>query len=113
MPTTRANMYVDQGADYFINLELVSDDGEDFIATGYTFFCEVRKLYSSSLSFTAECTLVEGIENSVDLFIDPTKTRDLVPGKYQYDVFMKGTGGSLDKILEGLLFVVPSTTKVE
>ena len=113
MPTTRANLYVDQGIDYFINLELVSDDGEDFIATGYTFFCEVRKLYSSSLAFTAECTPVQGIPYSIDLFIDPEKTRNLEPGKYQYDVFMKGTGGSLDKILEGLLFIVPSITRVE
>lgn len=113
MPTTRANMYVDQGTDFFVNLELISDDGEEFIASGYTFFCEVRKIYSSKLAFSADCTLVEGIENSVDLYIDPSLTRNIEPGKYQYDIFMKGTSGSLDKILEGLLFIVPSITRVE
>ena len=113
MPTTRANMYVDQGTDYFVNLELISDDGEPFVAAGFTFFCDVKKLYSSTITFSAECTLVEGIDNSFDLFIDPDLTKNVEPGKYQYDIFMRGTGGSLDKILEGLLFVVPSITKVE
>lgn len=113
MPATRTNIYVDQGTDYFANLELISDDGEPFIATGFTFFCDVKKLYSSTLTFSANCALVEGIDNSFDLSIDSSLTVNLEPGKYQYDIFMRGTGGSLDKILEGLLFIVPSITRVE
>ena len=114
MSVTTANMYVDQGTDFFVNLELLTDQGEDFIADNRSFFCQVRKLYSSSLTFSVECTLTPGFTNSLDLFIESDKTTNVEPGKYQYDVVMVDDINIFqEKILEGLMFIVPSTTKVE
>jgi hypothetical protein len=112
--TTRANLYVDQGVDFLVTLNLSSDDGSDFVITDQTFFCDVRKLYSTKLAFRAELeVIVNGVTNELNLFVNPETTRSVEPGKYQYDLIMKKTGGDTQKILEGLLFIIPTITRIE
>lgn len=112
MPVTTANMYVDQGSDFFINLELLTDDGEDYDTTNRSFFCNVRKIYSSAIAFSANCTPTPGFTNSLDLLIESNQTEDLSPGKYQYDILMvDNTTDFQEKILEGLMIIVSSTTR--
>jgi hypothetical protein len=107
--TTRANLYVDQGVDFLVTLNLSSDDGEEFQITNQQFFCDVRKLYSTKLAFSAELeVVVNGITNELDLFIAPEKTKSLQPGKYQYDILM--VGSTTTKLLEGLMFILPTMT---
>jgi hypothetical protein len=107
--TTRANLYVDQGVDFLVTLNLNSDDGTDFEITNQTFFCDVRKLYSTKLAFRAELeVIVNGVTNELNLLIDPETTRSVEPGKYQYDILM--VGNSTTKLLEGLMFILPTIT---
>lgn len=112
--TTRANLYVDQGVDFLIALELETDDGEEFPITDQQFFCQVRKMYSSTVQFEAELeVVVNGVTNEVNLMINPEDTRDVKPGKYQYDLIMKKFSGDTLKLLEGLLFILPTVTRIE
>jgi hypothetical protein len=106
---TRANLYVDQGVDFLVTLNLATDDGEAFDITDKQFFCDARKLYSSKLAFSSELEIVvNGVTNELNLFIDPVKTRSVEPGKYQYDILM--VGDSTTKLLEGLMFILPTVT---
>lgn len=105
-------MYVDQGSDFFINLELLTDDGEDYDTTNRSFFCDVRKVYSSEVAFSANCTPTPGFTNSIDLLIESDKTANLDPGKYQYDILMADEINDFqEKILEGLMIIVSSATR--
>ncbi len=112
--TTRANLYVDQGVDFLVALELETDEGNDFPITDQQFFCQVRKVFSSTVQFEAELeVIVNGVTNELNLFISPEDTKDVKPGKYQYDLIMKKTSGDTQKILEGLLFIIPTITRIE
>jgi hypothetical protein len=108
--TTTANLYVDQGVDFIVSLDLTTDDGEDFDATTYQFYCDVRKLYSETKKFSASLELIEGDSNTLNLIISSSTTRDIEPGKYTYDILMVRTGSGISKILEGLLFILPTNT---
>lgn len=113
--TTRANLYIDQGTDFFTSLELETSTGEDFPITGKEFYCQVRKVFSSAIAFEADTEqVINGVTNVLNLIITADMTRNIESGKYQYDVLMKTTSsGQVTKILEGLLFILPSMTKIE
>lgn len=110
--TTRANLYVDQGVDFAVTLDLFDAEGVDYNISDQQFFCYVRKLYSSSIAFEVEAVINtdDNDQNNLDLIITAEKTENLDPGKYQYDLVMKN-GITTEKILEGLLILLPTITK--
>jgi hypothetical protein len=111
--TTRANLYVDQGIDYSIDLFLTTNDGEEYDATNKSFYCNIKKLYSSSISANAEITSHLSANTSmIELYISPETTEALDPGKYTYDIVMVNGGGSRTKVLEGLMFILPTVTRL-
>lgn len=108
--TTRANLYVDQGIDFAIELDLLSEDGRDFEISNQMFKCEVRKVYSSTKAFEAELDIIEDeFVNNIQLVIPAAATRGKTPGKYQYDLVMF-SGTQKIKLLEGLLFLLPTVS---
>jgi len=110
--TTRANLYVDQGTSFAVSLDLTTNEGEAVSLSDQTFYCGVKKLYSSSTLFTANVTITPGDPvNDLNLVIQSDQTKDLEPGKYQYDVLMLNNG-STTKLLEGLIFIVPTVTVI-
>jgi hypothetical protein len=111
--TARANLYIDQGVDFLVSLDLETDDGEDFPVSTQQFFCQVRKVYSTTVQFEANLTaVVNGTTNTVTLSFNPEDTANVKEGKYQYDLLMVESGGKITKILEGLLFVLPTITRL-
>lgn len=110
--TTQANLYVDQGTDYTIDLVLTTNSGVEYPTANRSFFCSIKKLYSSVASANAEVTSLSSANNTISLYIDPTTTVDLDPGKYTYDVVMVTDSGTKSKILEGLMIIISTNTRV-
>ena len=50
--TTQANLYVDQGTDYVIDLDLTDTTGADYPVSNKSFYCNIKKLYSDFISKT-------------------------------------------------------------
>jgi hypothetical protein len=48
----------------------------------------------------------------IELYIPPETTEDLDPGKYTYDILMVDLSGSRTKVLEGLMFILPTVTRL-
>jgi hypothetical protein len=110
--TTRTNLYVDQGTSFAASLNLATDDDDTTNLLDQSFYCGVKKLYSSSTLFTANVSIEVGDTlNYITLTIQPDQTKDLEPGKYQYDVLMINNG-SVSKLFEGLIFIVPTVTTI-
>lgn len=108
--TTRANLYVDQGTDFAIVLDLFDAEGQEFDISYQTFKCEVRKVYSSTKAFEATLEIFQdSLVNNLELIIPADATRNEAPGKYQYDLIMFD-GLQSTKLLEGLLFLLPTIT---
>lgn len=110
--TTRANLYVDQGADFAVVLDLFDAEGTDFSITNQQFKCEVRKVFSSSVAFEPIVTINtdDNDTNNLNLIVTANTTIDIDPGKYQYDIIMID-GIQRSKILEGLMFILPTVTR--
>ena len=107
---TRANIYVDQGTDFSTFLNLSTNSGVYDITT-QQFECDVRKIFSSTSIFSPTFTIEPGGETGVvEMLISAELTANVEPGKYQYDVVMLN-GFTREKILEGLMFIVPTVTR--
>tara|TARA_B110000259_G_scaffold174780_1_gene209445 strand:- start:980 stop:1306 length:327 start_codon:yes stop_codon:yes gene_type:complete len=107
--SSQLNIYIDKGTDYRLTVELFDDDDLDLPISNYTFYGDLRKLYSTKRA--AEFTF-EKSDNDITIILDADTTSQLTPGKYQYDVLMKKPTGELSKIVEGLAFVVSTITEV-
>lgn len=108
--TTRANIYVDQGTDFSTFLNLSTDNGI-YDITSQQFECDVRKIFSSTSVFSPTFIVEPGGETGVvEMLISSELTANVEPGKYQYDVVMS-TGLTREKILEGLMFILPTVTR--
>lgn len=106
---SRANIYIDQGADFRISIELFDDDDDELNIDNYNFYADMKKIYSSTRA--AEFT-IEKANNDITLVLSSDTTSQLKPGKYEYDVLMRKSSGEMSKIVEGLAFVIPTTTEV-
>lgn len=109
--TTRKNLYIDQGVDYSMSLDPVEVNGVEFDITDQQFYCYAKKIYSTALSFQATIT-ANSATDEIQITIPGTVTEDVDPGKYQYDIIAK-TDNTTIKVLEGLLFLLPTVTKVD
>jgi hypothetical protein len=109
MPT-RANIYVDQGTDFSTFLNLSNESGIYDITT-QQFECDVRKIFSTTSIFSPTFIVEPGGETGVvEMVISADATANVEPGKYQYDIVML-SGNTKEKILEGLMFILPTVTR--
>ena len=106
---SKANIYIDQGTDFRITLEMFDGDDDDLVIGTFSFFADLRKMYSSKRAAEFE---FEKTDNDITLLLSSDITSQLTPGKYQYDVIMKKPTGELSKIVDGLAFVISTITEV-
>jgi hypothetical protein len=106
---SKANIYIDQGTDFRITLEMFDGDDDDLVIGTFSFFADLRKMYSSK---RAAEFVVEKNENDITLVLEADVTANLKPGKYEYDVLMRKSSGEMSKIVEGLAIVIPTITEV-
>jgi len=106
---SRSNIYIDQGADFRITVELFDENDLDLPITNNDFFADMRKFYSSTKA--ADFTISKA-NNDITLTMTANTTASLKPGKYEYDVLMRKPTGEISKVVEGLAIVVPTITEV-
>ena len=104
---SRANIYIDQGTDFRISIELFDADDDALLIGNYSFKAYMKKFYSQTP--VAEFVVEKGT-NDITLVLDPITTASLKPGKYEYDVIMRKPTNELSKIVEGLAIVIPTIT---
>lgn len=109
--TARANLYIDQGTDFMVDLDIFSDDGTDLPISNYSFSGDAKKVFSSSgPAFSFDVRYVPNSINKVEISLSANTSADIEPGKYQYDIVMASPVNVRTKILEGLVFIVATMT---
>jgi hypothetical protein len=107
--STKVNLYADQGTDFRTTIELFDGDNDELGISTYTFFSDIRKVYSETKKASFD---IETANNDVTLVLSANTTSNLTPGKYQYDVLMRKQSGELSKIVDGTIFILPTMTEV-
>tara|TARA_Y100000004_G_C8909316_1_gene410174 strand:+ start:872 stop:1207 length:336 start_codon:yes stop_codon:yes gene_type:complete len=107
--TPSVNIVIAQGADFSEVFTSTETDGSASNLTGYTGVSKIKKHPSSttSQSFTVGITPATG-EVSISMTAD--NTVKLSPGRYNYDVYLTSSGGSVSRLVEGQAIVTAGIT---
>lgn len=105
----KTNLIIDQGATFFINLDISDTSDTPVDLTGYTATSQMRKTYTSS-SATAFTASINTTSSSVVLEMTATQTANLASGRYVYDVELR-SGNTVSRIVEGIVTVTPQVTR--
>lgn len=105
---TKANMVIDQGSTFATAIEIIDDNDEAVILTGFTARGQIRKHYSSSNSVSFTTTLANG---SLVISLTANQTSNMVAGRYVYDIELIDPANTVLRILEGIVTVTPEVTR--
>lgn len=106
----KANIVIDQGADFSTSILLRDDSGNLLELDGYTVAAQMRKTYTSSTAVTFTATL-ETTTSEVILSLTNSETSALTPGRYVYDVELTTPSSTKTRLVQGIVTVTPEVTR--
>lgn len=107
-----ANLYIDQGTDYSIEVDCTDIAGEVLDLTGYTAAAQMRKTYGSSSVSATFTTAITAATGKVTLSLTDTQTSGLDAGRYVYDLNITKTSTSeTTRVVEGQAILTPGVTR--
>lgn len=107
--STKANLVIDQGTNFSVDLDLTDDNGDVINLDGYSANSQLRKWYTSTNS-TAFSTSINADSGQITLTLTANQTGSLTAGRYVYDVELN-SAGVVSRIIEGIVTVTPQVTK--
>ena len=106
-----ANIFIDQGTDFTVQVDCTDTAGDVLNLTGYTATAQLRKTYgSSNASATFTCSH-NGVGGTVTMTLTDTVTTALEAGRYVYDLMVTDESGSKSRIAEGQATATPGVTR--
>lgn len=106
-----ANLYIDQGTDFTITVDVTDAAGDVLDLTSYSALAQVRKTYSSSSASVAFTTSISAASGQVTLSLNDTQTSALEAGRYVYDLNITSPGGITTRVVEGQAVVTPGVSR--
>ena len=81
-----ANIFIDQGTDFSITVDVTDSAGDVLNMTNYTSAGQIRKTYTSSTVSATFTTSINAAAGQVTLSLNDTTTSGLEAGRYVYDL---------------------------
>jgi len=106
-----ANIYIDQGTDFSITVDVTNADGTALNLNGYSAAAQMRKTYTSSTVSAEFATSLVEASGQVTLSLTDSQTSALSPGRYLYDLNITSSGGNTSRVVEGQAIVTPGVTR--
>jgi hypothetical protein len=105
------NLYVDQGADFSIQLTIYDDNNAPWNLTGYTGIAKIRKSYYStnSVDFTLSFNSIR-TTGIINLNLTSSQTSTMEHGRYLYDVVIADASNKKTRVIEGIVTINPGVT---
>lgn len=106
-------LFIEQGESFTANISLIGLNDAPYPLQNCATKCDIRKSYWSE-NITSSFNTSINIETSeVVMSMNANTSQDISPGRYVYDLFLtESDTGSRSKVLEGILFVEPSATRI-
>ena len=101
-------LHVDQGADFFLAIEISYDEGDLVDLEGYILESQIRKTYSSNTFYSFETSIEDNICNFT---LSANTSASMEPGKYVYDCLLTDPDNIKTRIMEGSIIISPQVTK--
>lgn len=106
----KANLVMDQGADFSTTINLTDDNGDVQVLTGYSGAASMRKHYTSSTSYDFTVVVVPSL-GTVTMTMTANATANIVAGRYVYDCEITDGSGQKSRLVEGIVEVTPRVTR--
>ena len=106
-----ANLYIDQGTDFSVTVDVTDTAGDILTLSGYSATAQIRKTYSSSSVSASFATSIAESTGQVTLSLTDTQTTGLSAGRYVYDLNITSGGGVTSRVIEGQAIVTPGVTR--
>lgn len=109
--SVKANLSIDQGADFKTYFTLENTDGTPLDITDYTFQSEFRKYYTSATYINLTCAVEQATNGVFSVALGANSSANVDPGRYLYDVKMTDIANTITRVLEGILTLNAEVTK--
>ena len=106
-----ANLFIDQGTDFSITVDVTDSNGQVLNMSGYSSAGQIRKTYESSTVSATFTTSISAAAGQVTLSLNDTVTSALSAGRYVYDLNVTSGGGVTTRVVEGQAIVTPGVTR--
>ena len=106
-----ANLFIDQGTDFSITVDVSDSAGAVLDMTGYSAAGQIRKTYESSTVSATFTTSINESGGQVTLSLTDTVTSAISAGRYVYDLNVTSSGGQTTRVVEGQAIVTPGVTR--
>jgi hypothetical protein len=108
---TKANLIIDQGSTFSVELDLTDDNGDALNLVGFSANAQMRKWYTST-NATTFSTSVNVYSGQISLTLSANQTGALTAGRYVYDVELTDTSSNaVSRVVEGIVTVTPQVTR--
>ena len=106
-----SNIFIDQGTDFSITVDVTQADGAPLNLTGYSAAAQIRKTYGSSNVSAVFTTSISAAAGQVTLSLTDTQTSGLTAGRYVYDLNITSGAGVTTRVVEGQAIITPGVTR--
>lgn len=106
----KANLIIDQGANFETSINVTDDYDNAVDLTGYTGAAQMRKHYTSITYYTFNVA-IDAISGVVTLSMDANTTNSIAAGRYVYDCELTDTSNVRSRLVEGIVTVTPQVTR--
>lgn len=105
----KANLIIDQGADFTTTINVTDDGGNTINLSTYTGAAQMRKHYTSSTYYSFNVTTHSN--GAVILSVNSAVTNTIPFGRYVYDCELTDGSGVKSRLVEGIVTISPQVTR--
>lgn len=107
-------LYLDQGTTFNNVINLTDDVTNTPInVANYTVVSQLRRsYYSANISANLVCSITDAANGEITLSLSAANTANIKPGRYVFDVKTTDNTNITSRVLEGIITITPSVTKV-
>ncbi len=106
-----SNIFIDQGSDFSLTVDVQNALGNALDLTGYTIAAQMRKTYGSTNASATFSTSHNGANGQVVMQLADSVTAALESGRYVYDLNITSGAGDKTRVVEGQAIVTPGVTR--
>ena len=106
-----ANLFIDQGTDFSVTVDVSDATGGILDLTGYSAAAQIRKTYGSSSKVDFSTSTGTPSQGKVTMSLTDAQTSALESGRYVYDLNITSGGGVTTRVVEGQAIITPGVTR--
>ena len=107
-----SELTLEQGATFSTTINVEDTNGAAVNLSGYTANSQIRKSYYSTTANSFTATVTGTANGEITISMTAANTANLNPGRYLYDLLITAPNATKTRVVEGIIVVSPSITKV-